>query len=87
MRLLRLALVGEATGSGLAADLDLTGLVETADEAKSDSGQPETVSEFTVLLDVLELVETGTIDLRVEDNKKKRERGQVRLVATLRMKS
>ena len=45
------------------ADLDLAGLVQAADEAKDDSGQPEAAGNLAVLLDVLELVGAGSINL------------------------
>lgn len=45
------------------ADLDLAGLVQAADEAKDDSSQPEAAGNLAVLLDVLELVGAGSINL------------------------
>lgn len=73
MRLLRLALVGKATGGGLTTDLDLAGLVKTTDEAEGDSGQPEAVGELAVLLDVLELVGAGSVNL---EGKRSKGRGE-----------
>jgi len=63
MRLLGLGAMGQAAGSNLTADLDLAGLVQTTDEAKDDAGQPESAGKLAVLLDVLELVGTGSINL------------------------
>lgn len=77
VRLFRLALVGKTASGSLATNLDLTGLVKTADKAKGDSGQPEAVSELAVLLDVLELVGTGSVNLEaeaIERRRKKEER-------------
>ena len=62
-RLLVFGAVGKATSSGLAADLDLASLVQSADKAKDDAGQPESAGKLAVLLDVLELVGTGSINL------------------------
>lgn len=61
--LLGLGAVGQAAGSNLATDLDLAGLVQTTDETKNDTGQPESAGELAVLLDVLELVSAGSINL------------------------
>lgn len=61
--LLGLGAVGQAAGSNLATDLDLTGLVQATDEAKDNTGQPESAGELAVLLDVLELVSAGSINL------------------------
>lgn len=63
MGLLGLARVLKTTDGSLLADLDLAGFVQAADEAKDDSGQPEAGGNLAVLLDVLELIGAGSINL------------------------
>lgn len=63
MGLLRLARLLKTAYGSLATDLDLAGLVQAANEAKDNASQPEAGGNLAVLLDVLELVGAGSINL------------------------
>lgn len=53
----------EAAEGRLLADLDLARVVQAGEEAEHNAREPELVGQVVVLLDVLELVDVGSIDL------------------------